>query len=66
VRQLVGWTLDELNLPYVLVPTWRAGVVEVTERPSLVICDVDGLEDKAMGIVALVSRGWGIRSPSLL
>jgi DNA-binding NtrC family response regulator len=66
LRQRVGWIIGEMNLPHVLVPTWRQGVAEVTERPTLVICDIDGLEDKAMGMGALVSRGWGDPVPLII
>jgi DNA-binding NtrC family response regulator len=63
VCRLVGWTLDELNLPHFDVATWRDGVAQVTGRPSLVICDIDDLQDSATGITALVARGWGQQVP---
>jgi DNA-binding response OmpR family regulator len=41
-------------------------VAEVSGRPSLAICDIDDLHDTAMGMVALVSRGWGEPVPLIV
>jgi DNA-binding NtrC family response regulator len=65
-RQLVGWILDELELPNVLVATWRAAVAKTSGPPLLAIGDVDELKGTTAGMVALVSRGWGEPIPLVI
>jgi DNA-binding response OmpR family regulator len=58
LRQLVGWVLGELDLAHVLAARWRAGVAAVTERPSLLLCDLDDVHENPLSLAALAARGW--------
>jgi hypothetical protein len=62
LRQLVGWILCEMELPALLVASWREAVASVTEPPSCIVADLDDVGDKTAGVEAL-STGWGGSPP---
>jgi hypothetical protein len=41
-------------------------VAKITERRSLAIGDIDDLHDTTMGMIALVSHGWGEPVPLIV
>jgi DNA-binding response OmpR family regulator len=59
LRELVGWILDELELRYVALSTWRPAVAELAGRPSLAVVDLDDVGAHLAGLVALLRAGWG-------
>jgi hypothetical protein len=66
LRQLVGWLVGELDLAYVPVATWRAGVAPLTPRPSLLLCDIDDLHESPMAFAALAAHGWDVPVPLII
>jgi DNA-binding response OmpR family regulator len=63
LRQLVGWTCDEVNLRCVAVASWRRAVTETESRPSLAIVDLDDVGAHRAGLVGLLQAGWGAPVP---
>jgi DNA-binding response OmpR family regulator len=66
VREIVGWTLDDLGLAHVDVPGWRRAVATTDVRPLLAIGDLDDVGKNVAGVRALLRASWGEPVPVVL
>jgi hypothetical protein len=52
-RELVGRILEELDLPRVVVVTWRDAIAITNDSPSFIVADLDDVGPAARGLDAM-------------
>jgi hypothetical protein len=66
LRRLVGWLVGELDLPYMPVARWHEGVAVLAPRPSLLLCEIDDLDESPLAFAALAAHGWDAPVPLII